>query len=136
MSTSHNIIFFSKEITPTMKKIIEFGRKEPFPRIDKKYDVEYYSGGIWVHEKGVGFDYFGIDENKKHKGLKCFFHIGNSNIVYETGDGRRLYYNYPFFSRLMEHIKNDNLDGIYIMCVRNEDKQRPKWIKEWKGKLI
>lgn len=136
MSTSHSIIFFSKEITPTIQKIIDFARKEPFGRIYKEYKYEVYGGGLWVHTKGEKVDYFGIEENKKNKDLKCFFHIGSSNAVYETEDGRRFYYNYPFFHKLMEHIKDDNLEGIYLMCVRNEDKQKPKWTKEWNGEFI
>jgi len=134
MSRSHNIIFFSKEITPTLQKMIDFARKQPHPFIEKEFEIERYQGGIWIHQKGEDFEYFGLEDIKKekHKELKVYMHIGNSNSVFYDGK-RKYYYNYPFFHKLMEHIKNDDLTGISIICTRNEDKQRPKWMNEWLG---
>lgn len=137
MSTTRSIIFFSKTLTPTVQKMIDFTKKECIYKPTKfDSDLVYGEEDVWIHSKGVNFEYFGIEEDySQRKDLKTFFHIGASNTVYKENN-KRYFYNYPFFHKLMKHIENDYQGDLYIICLNNGEKVKPRWLSEWKGKFL
>lgn len=142
MSTSRDIIFFSKEKNPTIEKMIAFAErlfdpKNPYTKFVMDENLCCYSKeSVWIPTKGAGFKHFGMNNvPDKYKGLKSFIYVGSSNTVYED-DGKRYLYNYPFFKKLMKHIKNDDVSDIYLFCKCNSQAAKPSWTKEWKGKFL
>ncbi len=142
MSTSRDIIFFSKDKNPTIEKMLKFSERlfDPTkPHTKFVFDKNLFSYSredVWVPAKGADFKYFGMyNVPEKFNGLKSFIYIGSSNTVYED-NGKRYFYNYPYFAKLMEHIKDDDVSEIYLFCKINDRSARPAWMKEWKGKFL
>lgn len=143
MSTSREIIFFSKDKNPTIQKMIEFSERL-YDKTNKHtrfvFDKNlccYGREDVWIHKKGADFSYFGMNNvPAKYDGLKSFIYIGQSNTTYEDDNGKSYLYNYPYFKKLMEHIKDDDVSDIYLFCKRNSQSEKPKWMNEWKGQFL